>query len=251
MYLLLKVNLRKMMKRDRRCLETLKVAFPIFPSRVGWQRRIWQNPRSLAAQFTPASSISSTRINTGNYSDFKTPLFIFMQRYRYIVNIDNDEVIMPQNETSWPEMMRAVEKDTGNKVVFNIFYVLSLNKNRQKQLKFPNCKLSFVFYSLYLSLNRKNFCIYCFSFSQLDAGLSKTHSSWTRCWTRRRSPPRSPPAFTWCDITSEAQTNPIIESVLSTPTRLSPWVSTRSLRVWRQGKYFAVNETMMDWDGES
>ena len=71
-----------------------------------------------------------------------------MQRYRYIVNIDNDEVIMPQNETSWPEMMRAVEKDTGNKVVFNIFYVLSLNKNRQKQLKFPNCKLSLVFYSL-------------------------------------------------------------------------------------------------------
>ena len=42
-----------------------------------------------------------------------------MQRYKYIANIDIDEIIIPQNMTNWLEMMEFVEKLSDNKVYSN------------------------------------------------------------------------------------------------------------------------------------
>ena len=39
-----------------------------------------------------------------------------MHKYKYIVNIDVDEIIMPLNESTWFEMMEQIEKDTKNQV---------------------------------------------------------------------------------------------------------------------------------------
>ena len=39
-----------------------------------------------------------------------------MQKYKYIANIDIDEMIMPQNTTNWLEMMQYVEKLSRDKV---------------------------------------------------------------------------------------------------------------------------------------
>ena len=39
-----------------------------------------------------------------------------MHKYKYIANIDDDEIILPQNATSWPEMMEMVEKMSQNEV---------------------------------------------------------------------------------------------------------------------------------------
>ena len=39
-----------------------------------------------------------------------------MHKYKYIANIDDDEIIMPQNATSWLEMMEVVEKLSQNEV---------------------------------------------------------------------------------------------------------------------------------------
>ena len=39
-----------------------------------------------------------------------------MHKYKYIANIDDDEIILPQNATSWPEMMEVVEKMSQNEV---------------------------------------------------------------------------------------------------------------------------------------
>merc|ERR1719431_168188 len=40
-----------------------------------------------------------------------------MHKYKYIANIDDDEIILPQNATSWPEMMEVVEKMSQNETV--------------------------------------------------------------------------------------------------------------------------------------
>ena len=39
-----------------------------------------------------------------------------MQKYKYIANIDIDEIIIPQNMTNWLEMMQYVEKLSRDKV---------------------------------------------------------------------------------------------------------------------------------------
>ena len=39
-----------------------------------------------------------------------------MHKYKYIANIDDDEIIMPQNATSWLDMMEVVEKMSQKKV---------------------------------------------------------------------------------------------------------------------------------------
>ena len=39
-----------------------------------------------------------------------------MHKYKYIANIDDDEIILPQNATSWQEMMEVVEKMSQNEV---------------------------------------------------------------------------------------------------------------------------------------
>ena len=43
-----------------------------------------------------------------------------MNMYRYIVNIDNDEVIVPENKTgaTWVEMMEVVENITENEACY-------------------------------------------------------------------------------------------------------------------------------------
>ena len=47
-----------------------------------------------------------------------------MQRYKYIANIDIDEIIIPQNMTNWLEMMEFVEKLSDNKVDILIFKLI-------------------------------------------------------------------------------------------------------------------------------
>ena len=39
-----------------------------------------------------------------------------MQKYKYIANIDNDEVIVPQGSWSWSRMIDLVKKKTEKKV---------------------------------------------------------------------------------------------------------------------------------------
>ena len=41
-----------------------------------------------------------------------------MQKYKYIANIDIDEIIIPTKMTSWLEMMKVVEKLPHKKVNF-------------------------------------------------------------------------------------------------------------------------------------
>ena len=41
-----------------------------------------------------------------------------MDEYKYIVNIDNDEMILSLNHTNWVNMMEDLEKETENKVLF-------------------------------------------------------------------------------------------------------------------------------------
>ena len=41
-----------------------------------------------------------------------------MDEYKYIVNIDNDEMILSLNHTNWDEMMEDLEKETVNKVLY-------------------------------------------------------------------------------------------------------------------------------------
>ena len=40
-----------------------------------------------------------------------------MDEYKYIVNIDNDEMILSLNHTNWITMMEDLEKETENKVI--------------------------------------------------------------------------------------------------------------------------------------
>ena len=67
-----------------------------------------------------------------------------IHKYKYIVNIDNDEIILPLNETNWHDMMSLVEQETKNKVLFFTFFHIQ--------------KLTF--------------------FSQLDVGHFRTLISW-------------------------------------------------------------------------
>ena len=39
-----------------------------------------------------------------------------MQKYKYIANIDNDEVIMPRTVTTWSKMIELIKEKTKNKV---------------------------------------------------------------------------------------------------------------------------------------
>ena len=50
-----------------------------------------------------------------------------MHKYKYIVNIDVDEIIMPLNESTWFEMMEQIEKDTKNQVFPS--FLLEIFKN--------------------------------------------------------------------------------------------------------------------------
>ena len=43
-----------------------------------------------------------------------------MQKYKYIAVFDDDEMILPQNVSTWTEMMHLVEKQTNNKVKYSI-----------------------------------------------------------------------------------------------------------------------------------
>ena len=49
-----------------------------------------------------------------------------MQKYKYIANIDNDEVIVPQNVSTWSEMMKLVKKQAKNKVTLDLCLVISI-----------------------------------------------------------------------------------------------------------------------------
>ena len=40
-----------------------------------------------------------------------------MQKYKYIANLDIDEIIVPQNFSTWSEMMETVSKEVRNKKV--------------------------------------------------------------------------------------------------------------------------------------
>ena len=49
-----------------------------------------------------------------------------MQKYKYIANMDIDEIIIPRNMSTWSEMMEAVEKLTHNQVILpRLFYPLN------------------------------------------------------------------------------------------------------------------------------
>ena len=49
-----------------------------------------------------------------------------MQKYKYIANIDNDEVIVPQNVSTWSEMLKLVKKQAKNKVTLDLCLVISI-----------------------------------------------------------------------------------------------------------------------------
>ena len=46
-----------------------------------------------------------------------------VQKYKYIACIDIDEIIVPQNESTWSEMMELVEKDKVD--ILNMYCVCS------------------------------------------------------------------------------------------------------------------------------
>ena len=54
-----------------------------------------------------------------------------MNMYRYIVNIDNDEVIVPDNKTgaTWVEMMEVVENITENEACYEQSYQIFINSS--------------------------------------------------------------------------------------------------------------------------
>ena len=43
-----------------------------------------------------------------------------MDEYKYIVNIDNDEMILSLNHTNWVNMMEDLQEETKNKVLFGL-----------------------------------------------------------------------------------------------------------------------------------
>ena len=58
-----------------------------------------------------------------------------MDEYKYIVNIDNDEMILSLNHTSWADMMEDLEIETENKVNYgvqqktNLFFDTLINRS--------------------------------------------------------------------------------------------------------------------------
>ena len=58
-----------------------------------------------------------------------------MDEYKYIVNIDNDEMILSLNHTSWADMMEDLEIETENKVnqgvqqTTNLFFDALINRS--------------------------------------------------------------------------------------------------------------------------
>ena len=58
-----------------------------------------------------------------------------MDEYKYIVNIDNDEMILSLNHTSWADMMEDLEIETENKVnqgvqqTTNLFFDTLINRS--------------------------------------------------------------------------------------------------------------------------
>ena len=46
-----------------------------------------------------------------------------MQKYKYIANIDNDEVILPRTVSTWSKMIELIKEKTKNKVT-NLFLIL-------------------------------------------------------------------------------------------------------------------------------
>ena len=49
-----------------------------------------------------------------------------MQKYKYIANIDNDEVIMPRTVSTWSKMIELIKENTKNKVKqFCFLYCIS------------------------------------------------------------------------------------------------------------------------------
>ena len=58
-----------------------------------------------------------------------------MDEYKYIVNIDNDEMILSLNHTSWADMMEDLEIETEDKVnqgvqqKTNLFFDTLINRS--------------------------------------------------------------------------------------------------------------------------
>ena len=48
-----------------------------------------------------------------------------MQKYKYIANIDNDEVIVPQGVSTWSKMIDLVKKKTKKKVKLDLMSIRS------------------------------------------------------------------------------------------------------------------------------
>ncbi len=60
-----------------------------------------------------------------------------MQKYKYIANLDIDEIIVPQNFSTWSEMMETVSKKVKNKKVKN-YVDLVFNNVKPKDWYFAN-----------------------------------------------------------------------------------------------------------------
>ena len=45
-----------------------------------------------------------------------------MQKYKYIANLDIDEIIVPKDALTWSEMMKKIQEGTQNKEVNTLRY---------------------------------------------------------------------------------------------------------------------------------
>ena len=65
-----------------------------------------------------------------------------MQKYKYIANLDIDEIIVPQNFSTWSEMMETVSKKVKNKKVKN-YVDLVFNNVKPKDWYFDHDQVQF------------------------------------------------------------------------------------------------------------
>ena len=102
-----------------------------------------------------------------------------MHKYKYIANIDDDEIIMPQNATSWLEMMEVVEKMSLNEVgtLTGLTLTLTLTSDSSKytiSMSPPSHKI------LEQSHTHYQLCTYAI-FRLLDVGGFKMLYFWILC----------------------------------------------------------------------
>ena len=86
-----------------------------------------------------------------------------MDKYKYIINIDTDELIMSNNQTTYPELMEDLEKVENSEV-------LRVSKLEIRVIK--GFRGEFPFHCIDNILN---------IFRELDAGLSKMFCLWMKC----------------------------------------------------------------------